>query len=206
MGGYITVSLVAAGVTFLLTFVMRWVAPRIGAIAMPGPRSVHSEPLPSLGGAAMFVGFVVAFARRVAAHAVPRGVHRQLRAARRAARGRRDVRRRRDRRPAPGLTAGEARGPGAERQRPVAPRRHAPLLPRAVRQLRVRRAVARPRRAGHRARRRRAGQRDQPHRRPRRPRRRHRAHRGRGDLPVRRPALQGRAARGLEHRAACRPR
>jgi UDP-GlcNAc:undecaprenyl-phosphate GlcNAc-1-phosphate transferase len=62
MGGYITVTLVAAGVTFLLTFVMRVVAPRIGAIAMPGPRSVHTEPLPSLGGAAMFVGFLVAFA------------------------------------------------------------------------------------------------------------------------------------------------
>jgi UDP-GlcNAc:undecaprenyl-phosphate GlcNAc-1-phosphate transferase len=62
VGGYITVTLVAAGITFLLTFVMRKVAPRIGAIAMPGPRSVHTQPLPSLGGAAMFVGFVVAFA------------------------------------------------------------------------------------------------------------------------------------------------
>jgi UDP-GlcNAc:undecaprenyl-phosphate GlcNAc-1-phosphate transferase len=62
LGGYITVSVVAAIVTFLLTFVMRWVAPRIGAIAMPGPRSVHTTPLPSLGGAAMFVGFIVAFA------------------------------------------------------------------------------------------------------------------------------------------------
>ena len=41
---------------------MRWAAPRIGAIAMPGPRSVHTMPLPSLGGAAMFVGFLVAFA------------------------------------------------------------------------------------------------------------------------------------------------
>jgi len=61
LGGYLTVSLIAALVTFLLTFPMRWLAPRIGAIAMPGPRSVHTEPLPSLGGAAMFIGFVVAF-------------------------------------------------------------------------------------------------------------------------------------------------
>jgi UDP-GlcNAc:undecaprenyl-phosphate GlcNAc-1-phosphate transferase len=53
---------VAAVVTFLLTFVMRWVAPRIGAIAMPGPRSIHTRPTPSLGGAAMFVGFLVAMA------------------------------------------------------------------------------------------------------------------------------------------------
>jgi UDP-GlcNAc:undecaprenyl-phosphate GlcNAc-1-phosphate transferase len=58
---YILVAGVAAIVTFLLTFVMRWVAPRIGAIALPGPRSVHTTPLPSLGGAAMFVGFLVAF-------------------------------------------------------------------------------------------------------------------------------------------------
>src|SRR5256714_1864739 len=41
---------------------MRWVAPRIGAIAMPGPRSVHTRPTPSLGGAAMFAGFLVAMA------------------------------------------------------------------------------------------------------------------------------------------------
>jgi UDP-GlcNAc:undecaprenyl-phosphate/decaprenyl-phosphate GlcNAc-1-phosphate transferase len=59
---YILVAGIAAVVTFLLTFVMRWAAPKIGAIAMPGPRSVHTVPLPSLGGAAMFVGFLVAFA------------------------------------------------------------------------------------------------------------------------------------------------
>jgi UDP-GlcNAc:undecaprenyl-phosphate GlcNAc-1-phosphate transferase len=62
LGGYLVVGGIAALVTFLLTFAMRWVAPRIGAIAMPGPRSVHTRPLPSLGGAAMFVGFLVAFA------------------------------------------------------------------------------------------------------------------------------------------------
>jgi UDP-GlcNAc:undecaprenyl-phosphate GlcNAc-1-phosphate transferase len=58
---YILVAGIAAIVTFVLTFVMRWVAPRIGAIALPGPRSVHTTPLPTLGGAAMFVGFLVAF-------------------------------------------------------------------------------------------------------------------------------------------------
>ena len=51
-------------------------------------------------------------------------------------------------------------------------RRHDALLPRPVRELRLRRALARPRAARHRAHRRRAGERDQPHRRPRRPRRR----------------------------------
>ncbi|MGZ5715578.1 MAG: hypothetical protein ACXWIG_15585, partial [Caldimonas sp.] len=62
MPGYLTVAGIAAVVTFLLTFVMRKVAPRIGAIAMPGPRSIHTRPTPSLGGAAMFVGFLVAMA------------------------------------------------------------------------------------------------------------------------------------------------
>ena len=62
MPGYLTVAGVAAVVTFLATFVVRRVAPRIGAIAMPGPRSVHVVPTPSLGGAGMFVGFLIAMA------------------------------------------------------------------------------------------------------------------------------------------------
>ena len=62
MGGYLLVGAIAAVCTFLLTFVMRWVAPRIGAMAMPGPRSMHDHPIPELGGASMFVGFLVAMA------------------------------------------------------------------------------------------------------------------------------------------------
>ena len=62
MPGYLIVAGAAAVVTFLATFVVRRVAPRIGAIAMPGPRSVHTVPTPSLGGAGMFVGFLVAMA------------------------------------------------------------------------------------------------------------------------------------------------
>ena len=62
MAGYLVVGAVAAGVTFLVTFAMRWLAPRVGAMAMPGPRSMHDRPIPYLGGAAMFVGFLVAIA------------------------------------------------------------------------------------------------------------------------------------------------
>jgi UDP-GlcNAc:undecaprenyl-phosphate/decaprenyl-phosphate GlcNAc-1-phosphate transferase len=62
VANYILVAAIAAVVTFLLTFVMRWVAPRIGAMSHPGPRSVHTYPTPSLGGAAMFAGLVVAMA------------------------------------------------------------------------------------------------------------------------------------------------
>jgi UDP-GlcNAc:undecaprenyl-phosphate/decaprenyl-phosphate GlcNAc-1-phosphate transferase len=62
MGGYGVVLGVAAGSTFLLTFVIRRLAVRAGAIAIPGPRSVHARATPSLGGAAMFVAFLVALA------------------------------------------------------------------------------------------------------------------------------------------------
>jgi UDP-GlcNAc:undecaprenyl-phosphate GlcNAc-1-phosphate transferase len=60
--GYSIVGAVGASTTFLLTFLMRWLAPRIGAMATPGTRSVHAEPIPSLGGAAMFGGFLAAMA------------------------------------------------------------------------------------------------------------------------------------------------
>ena len=60
MTGYAIVGGTAAVVTFLLTFLMRWLAPRIGALAMPGARSVHTYPTPVLGGAAMFVGLLAA--------------------------------------------------------------------------------------------------------------------------------------------------
>jgi UDP-GlcNAc:undecaprenyl-phosphate GlcNAc-1-phosphate transferase len=60
VGGYLIVGGAAAVTTFLCTFLMRWFAPRIGAMALPGARSVHEEPTPTLGGAAMFVGLAVA--------------------------------------------------------------------------------------------------------------------------------------------------
>jgi len=62
MLAYLTVGLVGALTTFLVTFLVRRIAPRIGAVAEPGPRSVHTDTTPSLGGAAMFVGFLAAFA------------------------------------------------------------------------------------------------------------------------------------------------
>ena len=62
MVGYMTVGAVGALVTFLSTFLIRWLARRIGAMSMPGPRSVHTYPTPSLGGAGMFLGFLAALA------------------------------------------------------------------------------------------------------------------------------------------------
>lgn len=58
--------LVVAGValisTFVLTYVVRRLAVRYGAVVLPGTRSVHMKPMPTAGGAAMFLGFLVAMA------------------------------------------------------------------------------------------------------------------------------------------------
>ncbi len=62
MGGYAVVLIVAAVVTFLATPVVKRIAVSVGAVAMPGPRNVHSKPTASLGGGAMFAGFLVAMA------------------------------------------------------------------------------------------------------------------------------------------------
>jgi UDP-GlcNAc:undecaprenyl-phosphate/decaprenyl-phosphate GlcNAc-1-phosphate transferase len=62
MGGYSVVLAVAAVGTFLLTFAVREIAVRVGAVSIPGPRSVHEHPTPSLGGAAMFAAFLLAMA------------------------------------------------------------------------------------------------------------------------------------------------
>src|SRR5258706_15558066 len=49
---------VAAAVMFVVTGLMRWIAPRIGAIVQPDDRRVHQRPTPTLGGVAMFLGLV----------------------------------------------------------------------------------------------------------------------------------------------------
>jgi len=60
--GYLLVGGVGALVTFVTAFAVRRIAPRVGAVSLPGPRSVHTYPTPSLGGAAMFMGFCAALA------------------------------------------------------------------------------------------------------------------------------------------------
>jgi len=60
--GYSLVGGVGAVTTFVVTFLMRRLAPRIGALSLPGHRSVHADPTPSLGGAGMFIGFLAAMA------------------------------------------------------------------------------------------------------------------------------------------------
>lgn len=68
MKGYLFVAAVALGTTFLMTPIVRWLAIRFGAVVAPSSdaRHVHTKPTPTLGGAAMFVGFLAAMA--VASH------------------------------------------------------------------------------------------------------------------------------------------
>ena len=49
---------VSAGVTFLLMPLVIRLAKRVGAVVPPGDRRVHTEPTPTLGGVAMFVGLL----------------------------------------------------------------------------------------------------------------------------------------------------
>jgi UDP-GlcNAc:undecaprenyl-phosphate GlcNAc-1-phosphate transferase len=58
--GYIIVGGVAAVCTFVLTFVIRWLAVRYSVIVVPDERRVHERPTPTMGGAAMFGGLLVA--------------------------------------------------------------------------------------------------------------------------------------------------
>ncbi|HEX7168281.1 MAG TPA: MraY family glycosyltransferase, partial [Acidimicrobiales bacterium] len=61
--GYAVVFAVAAGGTYGLTFVVRRLAIRFGALKMPGgDHSVHPKPIPNAGGAAMFLAFLAAMA------------------------------------------------------------------------------------------------------------------------------------------------
>lgn len=63
MGGYAVVLGVATATTLVLTPVVRFLALRFGAVSAPSDdRHVHTKPTPTLGGAAMFVGFLVAMA------------------------------------------------------------------------------------------------------------------------------------------------
>src|ERR1700733_1716020 len=60
IGWYGLVRVVAAGATAALTVPAKRIALRVGYVAYPGERTVHTRPTPYGGGAAMFMGFMVA--------------------------------------------------------------------------------------------------------------------------------------------------
>src|SRR4051794_2634531 len=61
---YAVVLAVALGATLIATPIVRWGSVRLGAVVQPSTdaRHVHTRPVPTLGGAAMFIGFLVAMA------------------------------------------------------------------------------------------------------------------------------------------------
>src|SRR4051812_23465247 len=61
-GGYAVVFAVALVGTWLLTFAVRKVVVVLNLVVMPGERRVHTTPLPTVGGAAMFLAFLGAMA------------------------------------------------------------------------------------------------------------------------------------------------
>jgi UDP-GlcNAc:undecaprenyl-phosphate GlcNAc-1-phosphate transferase len=56
---YLVIMAVAAVGTFALTFVVRGVAGRFGAVVPPDERRVHDRPTPTAGGAAMYLAFLL---------------------------------------------------------------------------------------------------------------------------------------------------
>ncbi len=62
MSAYLTVLFVAFAVTVATTPLVRRVAIRIGAVVPPDIRRPHQRPTPTLGGIAMFCGFLAAMA------------------------------------------------------------------------------------------------------------------------------------------------
>ena len=59
MGAYLAIFLASAGTTFVVTPIVRRLVVRIGAISQPNDRTVHAVPTPTMGGLAMYAGFLV---------------------------------------------------------------------------------------------------------------------------------------------------
>jgi UDP-GlcNAc:undecaprenyl-phosphate/decaprenyl-phosphate GlcNAc-1-phosphate transferase len=62
---YLVTFFVAAVAALFLTPPVEWVARRIGAVAQPGERKVHTEPVPQIGGVALYLGFLIAIGARL---------------------------------------------------------------------------------------------------------------------------------------------
>ncbi|MEY2566922.1 MAG: UDP-GlcNAc:undecaprenyl-phosphate/decaprenyl-phosphate GlcNAc-phosphate transferase [Actinomycetota bacterium] len=62
MTAYLVILAVALVATYALTFVVRGLAGRFGAVVPPDERRLHERPTPTAGGAAMFLAFLLAMA------------------------------------------------------------------------------------------------------------------------------------------------
>ena len=81
-GDYLLIGAVAGVVTFVVTPLVAALARWRGWLYEPNERTVHTAPMPAIGGMAMFVGFLVAFVDGPAARPLRPAVRPQLRAAR----------------------------------------------------------------------------------------------------------------------------
>ena len=61
LADYLLIGFIAAGVTAIATPIVRVVARRVGWMVAPNDRSVHTSPIPHVGGMAMLAGFLAAF-------------------------------------------------------------------------------------------------------------------------------------------------
>ena len=61
-GDYLIIGVVAALATFAATPLVARLARARGWLYYPTERTVHTRPMPAIGGLAMFVGFITAFA------------------------------------------------------------------------------------------------------------------------------------------------
>jgi UDP-GlcNAc:undecaprenyl-phosphate GlcNAc-1-phosphate transferase len=61
LADYLLIGAVAAAVTAIVTPIVRALARRVGWVVAPNARSVHTSPIPHVGGMAMLIGFLVAF-------------------------------------------------------------------------------------------------------------------------------------------------
>ncbi|MDR7401499.1 MAG: MraY family glycosyltransferase [Armatimonadota bacterium] len=59
---YLVAGAIALVVTYAIAYEMRWLAQRLGAVAPPGGRHIHTRPVPRLGGLAVCGGILAALA------------------------------------------------------------------------------------------------------------------------------------------------
>src|SRR5688572_261894 len=57
---YLLAGGLALLVTYAITYEMRWLAERLGAVTQPGGRHIHDRPIPRMGGLAIFGGVMLA--------------------------------------------------------------------------------------------------------------------------------------------------
>ncbi len=60
LGAYLVIGACAAVATFVATPIVGWFARRMGWLYHPNDRTVHTEPVPAIGGLALFFGFLTA--------------------------------------------------------------------------------------------------------------------------------------------------